>query len=149
MGRRAEVDARGFTLLELIVTLLVIALALGVVMPSVGRGMDTVRARADVARFSAFMRHAREQAITTRRPHAVVVDPAGQRLLLVVGDDEIRESRPLRADLTIEPIPPSGLRVTFLPHGVSSGGRFRLVSSGAHYRVSIEPLTGRVRAERE
>lgn len=149
MGRRAEVDTRGFTLLELLVTLLVIALALGIVVPSVGRSMDSVRARADVARFSALLRHAREQAITTRRPHAVVVDPAGQRLLLVAGDDEVRESRPLRADLSIEPIPPTGFRVGFQPHGVSSGGRFRIVSNGVRFRVTVEPLTGRVRAERE
>jgi prepilin-type N-terminal cleavage/methylation domain-containing protein len=149
MGRRAKVDRRGFTLLELLVTLLVLALALGVTMPSIGRGIEAVRARADVARFSAMLRHAREQAITTRRPHAVVVDPAAHRLLLLGGDDEVRETRALRADLTVEPNPPNAFRVSFQPHGVSSGGSFRLVTGGMRYRVSVDALTGRVRADRE
>ena len=149
MGRPATVDRRGFTLLELLVTLLVLALALGVTMPAIGRGVEAIRARADVARFSAMLRHAREQAITTRRAHAVVVDPAGHRLLLVVGDDEVRETRALRPDLTVEPNPPNAYRVTFQPHGVSSGGNFRLVTGGLRYRVTVDALTGRVRADRE
>lgn len=149
MGHRAVVDARGFTLLELLVTLVVLALAVSVVVPSVGRGMDAVRARSDVARFSALLRHARERAITTRRPHAVVLDQAGHRLLLVAGDDEVRETRPLGADLTIEPIPPSPARVSFQPYGVSSGGSFRIATAGARYRVTVDPLTSRVRADRE
>ena len=47
-GRRGAQP--GFTLLELIVTLLVLALAAGIALPSIGRGTETVRARADVSR---------------------------------------------------------------------------------------------------
>jgi general secretion pathway protein H len=149
MGRqRHEIGDRGFTLLELIVSLLVIALAVGIVIPAVGRGTETLRGRSEVAAFSAMLRHARDQAITTRRGHAVVIDPAGRRARILATPDEVRQTRALPADLEIEAIPPQALTVRFDPNGVSSGGEFRLATKNIRYRVTVDPLTGRVRAER-
>jgi prepilin-type N-terminal cleavage/methylation domain-containing protein len=147
--RRHEVGARGFTLLELIVTLFVIALAVGLVAPVVGRSTDTLRGRANVARFSAMLRHARDQAITTRRSHAVVIDPAGHRATLVAAPDEVRQARTLSADLQVDANPPDALNVRFEPTGVSTGGDFRLTTGGMRFRVTVDQLTGRVRVERE
>lgn len=149
MGKRREVGAHGFTLLELIVALFVIALAVGLVAPVVGRSTDTLRGRADVARFSAMLRHARDQAIATRRGHAVVIDPAAHRATIVAAPDEVRQTRSLAADLRVEATPPEALSVRFEPNGVSSGGDFRLITGQMRYRVSIDPLTGRVRVERQ
>ena len=143
-----EVDARGFTLLELIVALFVLALAVGVVVPVVGRSTDTLRGRAEVARFSAMLRHARDQAITTRRDHAVVIDPAGHRATIIAGRDEVRETRALPPDLGVEATPPPALTVRFEPNGVSSGAEFRLTTGPTRYRVTVDALTGRVRVER-
>jgi len=143
-----EIGDRGFTLLELIVSLLVIALAVGIVIPAVGRGTETLRGRSEVAGFSSMLRHARDQAITTRRAHAVVIDPAGRRARILAAPDEVRQTRALPADLEIEAIPPQALTVRFDPNGVSSGGEFRLATKNIRYRVTVDPLTGRVRAER-
>jgi prepilin-type N-terminal cleavage/methylation domain-containing protein len=150
MGRqRHEVDGPGgFTLLELIVSLFVIALALGLVIPAVGRGTETLRGRSEVAGFSAMLRHARDQAISTRRPHAVVIDPTARRASIVAAPDEVRQTRPWPADLEIRATPPEALTVRFDPNGVSSGGDFRLVTRTVQYRVTVDALTGRVRAER-
>jgi prepilin-type N-terminal cleavage/methylation domain-containing protein len=96
MGRRAALSAsRGFTLLELVVTLSILALAVGLAVPTISRSMDGIRARADVAGFSAMMRHGRERAIVSRRSQAVVIDPAARRVSLVAGgpDGEVRETR--------------------------------------------------------
>ena len=147
MGERQQVGARGFTLLELLVVLMILALAAAVAGPSIGRTVDTVRARAEVARFSALLRHTREQAITSRRPHALVVDPPAHRVTIMAGE-EVRESRSLPDHLDIEAEPPGSLTVRFEPQGTSSGGAFRVTSGHLHYRVTVEPLTGRVRIER-
>jgi general secretion pathway protein H len=149
MGKRREVNVAGFTLLELIVALFVIALSVGIVAPIVGRSADTMRGRADVARFSAMLRHARDQAITTRKVHAFVVDPGGHRATIVAAPDEVRQTRTLSADLRIDANPPEALRVSFEPNGVSSGGDFRLTTGHMRFRVSIDQLTGRVRIERQ
>jgi prepilin-type N-terminal cleavage/methylation domain-containing protein len=150
MGRgEALSNQRGFTLLELIVTLLVIALAVGLAVPTIGRSTEAVRARADVAGFSAIMRHARERAIVTRTAQAVVID--GHRVSRVTGgpDGEVRETRALSERLTIEANPPPALTVRFEPQGGSSGGDFRLTSGKIVYRVTVDALTGRVRSSRQ
>jgi general secretion pathway protein H len=150
MGRRRpEVSQRGFTLLELVVTLLILALAIGLAGPMIGRSTQSIKARAEVARFSALLRHTREQAITSRQPHSLVIDPAGHRISIVAGEDEVRETRALPEALAVEADPPPALSVRFEPQGVSSGGNFRLTSGSIRYRVRVDGLTGRVKAERE
>lgn len=140
----------GFTLLELVVTLFVIALATALAMPAIGRGTEGLRVRVEVAGFSAFLRRAREQAVTTREERAVTVDPAGGVVTDEAGNHRVRGRRPLPDGLTIEADPPAALTVRFSPQGSSSGGAFRLASrNGVAYRVTIDPLTGRVRSLRE
>jgi prepilin-type N-terminal cleavage/methylation domain-containing protein len=148
MDRRAAALApSGFTLLELVVTLVVLALAVAVVGPTIGRSTDTIRTRAEVARFSALLRHAREQAITTRRTHELIVDPTAHRVTLRSGD-EVRQTRSLPEHLSVQ-ADPVALTVRFEPHGTSSGGVFRVASGTARYLVTVDALTGRVRTARE
>jgi prepilin-type N-terminal cleavage/methylation domain-containing protein len=155
MGQREEVaPARrdgGFTLLELIITLLVIALAVGLTIPAIGRSSEGIRVRAEIAGFSAVLRHARELAITNHAPHAVVVDTTAHRMTIRSGgpEGEVRQSRPLPARLSVHAVPPSGLTVRFQPQGTTDGGDFRLVSGAVTYHVTVDPLTGRVRSVRE
>jgi general secretion pathway protein H len=152
MGRGAAplADQRGFTLLEVIVVLVIISLAVGLTIPAIGRSTETIRVRAEVASFSAVMRHARERAIVSHQPHVVVVDPVARRLRLVAGgpQGEVRESRSLSENLTIVADAPA-LAVRFEPQGGSSGGDFRLSSGTIAYRVTVDGLTGRVRSVRE
>lgn len=137
---------QGFTLIEVVIVLFVLGLAAAVVVPSVGRGSDALRTRADVAGFSAFLRHAREQAITRGEPHEVRVDPEARLLVLALsGSEAVRASKRLSSRLRIEAHPPSALTVQFLPHGLSTGGSFRIEGPGGRiYLVSVHPLTGRV-----
>lgn len=148
MGKRPEVGARGFTLLELIVVLLVLAVAAGLAMPAIGRSVDAVRVRAEIAGFSAVLRHAREQAIVLRRVHAVVVDPT-EHQVRILADDEVRKTRAIPAGWTIEASPPPNLTVRFEPQGSSSGGDFRIVAGPVTYRITVDAVTGRVRSLRE
>ena len=152
MGRPSEV-ARGFTLLELIVTLAVLALAAAVVTPAIGRGADALQARADVASFAATLRHARERAINVQRTHRVVIDPAARRVAIVAAgtgedDKEFRETRSFSPKLTIEPAQ-EGSEVTFDARGIASAAAFKLTSGGIVYHVKVDPLSGRVRSTRE
>src|SRR5204863_9031333 len=85
------------TLLDLIVTIATLAVLVALVTPSIGRGTEAVRMREEVAGFSALLRHARERAIVSQKPQAVVIDVAAQRVSVRVGgpDGEVRESRAL------------------------------------------------------
>src|SRR5262245_44196055 len=158
MGTREEKAAvtggrqaiAGFTLLELIVTLAILAVVIAMVTPSIGRGTEAVRMRAEVAGFSAMLRHARERAIVSQKPQAVVVDPTSQRVSVRVGgpEGEVRESRALAEGMTVQAAPPPALTVQFDSRGSSSGGDFRLSSGAITWRVTVDALTGRVRSSR-
>ena len=149
--RRPRLGPGGFTLLELIITLAILAVVVALVTPSIGRSTEAVRMRAEVAGFSALLRHARERAIVSQKPQAVVIEVANQRMTLRAGgtDGEIRQSRALPDRLTIEATPPPALTVRFDAQGGSSGGDFRLTSGGITWRVTVDPLTGRVRSGRQ
>ena len=149
MGQQSKVDARGFTLLELIVTLVVLAVAVGLVAPTIGRSTEALRARAEVAGFSATFRHAREQAITTREPYTVAVNPTNRLVIVTTGEDEVRWTRTLSSRVDIRAETPGSLAVRFEPQGTSSGGEYRLSSGKITYRVTVDPVTGRVRNQRE
>ena len=139
---------RGFTLLELIVTLL--ALATAIVVPAIGRGTEGIRVRAEVAGFSAFLRRAREESVTTRTDLAVTVDPAARLVREETADNQVRARHVLPERITIEADPPAALTVYFSPLGFSTGGAFRVGGAGGVvYRVSVDPLTGRVQSRRE
>ena len=149
MGKQSEIGSRGFTLLELVVALLVIAVAVGLVAPTIGRSMESVRARAEVAGFSATLRHAREQAITTRQQHTVVVNLTSRLVTVIGAEDEVRWTRAISPRLTIDATTPDALIVRFEPQGTSSGGAFRLSSGAVTYRITVDAVTGRVRNQRE
>jgi type IV fimbrial biogenesis protein FimT len=140
---------RGFTLLELLVTLLVLAVVVGLGLPTVGRSADTIRSRAEVARFAAVLRRAREEAITSRQARDVVVDPGAGRVRIMAGPDQVREAWTLPGGLTVQAATPEALTVRFEAYGVSSGGEYRLTTGTSHWRVVVDPLTGRVRTTRE
>jgi hypothetical protein len=69
--------------------------------------------------------------------------------MIVAAPDEVRQTRMLSTGLRVDANPPEALSVRFDANGVSSGGDFRLTSGEMRFRVSIDPLTGRVRIERQ
>jgi type II secretion system protein H len=152
MERRAAAAptpvAPGFSLIEVILVLFVITLVAAVAAPIIGRTVDGVRMRTEVAGFSATLRHAREQAVATQRPHRVEINPAEHRLSVIADESDVRLTRSLGRQVSVQAIPPLALTVSFEPHGVSSGGDFRLGTGALVYLVSVDPLTGRVRVSR-
>jgi prepilin-type N-terminal cleavage/methylation domain-containing protein len=144
--RRRARSERGFTLLELIVTLLILMLVAGLSVPVVGRSSDAVRSRAEIAGFSAVLRHARERAIISRVSHTVVIDPTNRTMTVLAGSDsDVHETRPLPERLTVEATPPPALTVRFEPQGTSSGADYKVKAGDVVYRVTVDPITGRVK----
>ena len=147
--RRARSAAGGFTLLELIVTLMVLMIVIGLAVPVVGRSSDAVRNRVEIAGFSALLRHARERAITSRVSHSVVIDPANHTMTVLAGPEgEVRETRQLPERMTVEATPPQALTVRFEPQGTSSGADYKVKTGDVVYRVTVDPVTGRVKNTR-
>ena len=153
MGREVT-RSGGYTLIELVLVMLVLAVASGVAAPAVGRAVDGLRVRAEVAGVASFLRSAREQAVTRGQAHEVTLDAArGVLLVRRAGGESIaggETRRHLSSRLHVVPEPGSILQpITFLPHGRSSGGVFRVEAGGSRaYLITVNPLTGRVSTRR-
>lgn len=150
MANRPSPQA-GFTLIELVVVLFLLSLATGLALPTVGRSIEALELRAQVAGLSAFLRYGRAHAITRRAAHEVRLDPDAHQLTLIpVGGDNPKARRRLSSRIRISPDPPEARVVTFSPQGFSSGASFRLEAPGGRvYRISVDPITGRVSNQRE
>src|ERR1700737_782736 len=118
---------RGYTLIEVVVVLVVLAVAAGVVVPAAGQVADTVRIRAQVSGVASFLRFAREQAVTQHRAYDVQLDPEAHALVLRAGDGAgagaVLATRALAPTVRLETDRPLGRGITFYPHGLSRGGR--------------------------
>jgi Tfp pilus assembly protein FimT len=138
--------------MELVVVLAVLAIAAAVVAPGVGRTADSVRARAEVGAVAAFLRSAREHAVTRRQAMEVRVDDETHSLVMRrtghTGEAAVQATRAVSSLLRIAADPPPP-RVTFLPHGMSTGARFAIATPGPRaYVITVDALTGRVSTER-
>ena len=143
---------RGFSLMELVVVLAILAIAAAVVAPGVGRTADGVRARAEVGAIAAFLRSAREQAVSRRQAMEVRVDDETHTLVMrragQAGEAGAPATRAISSLLRIAIDPPAPA-VTFLPHGMSTGARLAISTPGARaYVITVDALTGRVSTTR-
>ncbi len=163
---------RGFTLIETVVVLLVLALVAGVAAPAIGRGLDAIALRTEVAGIASFLRAARAQAIARRRSVEVRIDRDGHTLVRQDAADgrsaadggtaadggSAADGENARAGAAVHHLSsrlrltadgPADRPVTFFAHGLSSGARLLVDSPDAgRFVVTVDPLTGRVATRR-
>jgi hypothetical protein len=128
--------------MELAIVLALLGVAAAIVAPGVARTADGVRARAEVGAVTGFLRSARELAVSRGEPVEVRIDVSGGALVMAGArpDAAVHATRPL-ALVHVAGAP----RVTFFPHGMSSGARLAVTTPGARaYVIAVDALTGRV-----
>jgi general secretion pathway protein H len=141
---------RGFTLVELLVVLVIAALALSLVGTSISRNISGAEMRNAARKVAASLRYTRTQAILTKSEQVFLVD-TDKRTFKAAGrpTEELPEGMNVelntaRSELTSETA--GGIR--FYPDGGSTGGNVRLEANGRVYRVNVTWLTGEASLER-
>lgn len=139
---------RGFTLFELIVVLMIIAVATAFVAPAVGSGWRSREIRQGTRQVAGVMRGLRERAVRRGVDQELVLDADGATLRSSGG-----EVATLPAGVEIVGVrggwrdSDGGVRVLFYPSGGSNGvGMIVAARSGAGLRfaIDVEPLLGSV-----
>lgn len=168
MSRRATAarGSHGFTLLELLIVLTIMAMAVALVTPAIGTGLRGWRLEAGVRDVGTLVKFARNQAVTRGQRFGVVLDRSRNIYWLdheppVVVDpaDAGRLGVRLYAlpdGVRFGEVTVAGVRVAedratlvFFPRGDSTGGEVRVVDErGVGYRVGVDDVTGRVRVSR-
>ena len=137
---------RGFTLIEMIVVLAVLALVLGIVLT---RGpVRSARLELDGAArtVATALRAARAEAIARDHPVRVTLDAAAHEMRIGAAAPRML---PPEFALTITPALGGAASkpitaIAFLPDGSSSGGRILIASAQRRVLVGVDWLTGRV-----
>ena len=148
-GQRIEhvrASATGFTLLELLLVLFILALVTAVVVPSLGGG-EVVEIKTAARSLAAGLRQARNHALNANRPARLSVDVA-KREFRLPGESRARKL-PERIDIVLftarsEQESEERGAIRFFPDGSSTGGRITLSTEKFRYLVDVDWLTGRV-----
>lgn len=135
----------GFTLLELLVVLTVVALMYALAAPQMGAGLPGVSARGAARDLVAVLQEGRSLALTEQRAVVVSIDGTARSLQLDGRNQPLRG----KAQIHSGDVAAERFAVHFYPDGSSSGIELRVEQEHHRYRVSVDWLTGRVALHRE
>jgi general secretion pathway protein H len=139
----------GFTLIEALCTLTIIALILSVVVPSMLRKPDGVVLEAATRQIAASLRLARTKAITTNAEIVVEID-ADKRIIAQQDIPSVQLSSDIALRLTTAREESRGearAAIRFFPDGTSSGADIVLSLRGRTAKISINWLDGEPKLE--
>jgi general secretion pathway protein H len=145
-GGARRVRHRGFTLVEIIAVVALIALAVTLVGVSVGTGLEGARVRAASKELAAALRFTRTQAIVKRESQVLIVD-VENRTYTAPGRAPVELPRQLELKLLTaaqEQVGDGIGQIRFFPDGSSTGGHVELILDDAHWRIDVGWLTGEV-----
>ncbi|MGY6588981.1 MAG: GspH/FimT family protein [Wenzhouxiangella sp.] len=141
----------GFSLVELIVVLVLIALLMMMVGLSITRSVASAEMRNAAREITAGLRHTRGQAVIQRQQQVFTVD-AQSRTWQAAGRPPVQLPEGLevtlntaRSELTGEAA--GGIR--FFPDGGSTGGSVSLIAGQREWHVTVGWLTGEIGIERD
>ena len=141
---------RGFTLVEMLVVLVIAALAMALVGTSISRSISGAEMRTAARKVAASLRYTRTHAILTKSEQVFLVDTekhsfqAADRQQETLPKGMNVELNTARSELTSETA--GGIR--FYPDGGSTGGNVRLEANGRVYQVNVAWLTGEASMQR-
>jgi general secretion pathway protein H len=138
---RAEAERQaGFTLVEALLAVGLVALLAAVATPLLRGPPPRVQVAAEAARLAAALRVTRSAAMAQSRPLDFVISPHSRSYASpVVPATRLRETTEVHAQLA-----PATGAVRFYPSGRSSGGAIRLRSGAAEAAIRINWATGHV-----
>jgi general secretion pathway protein H len=142
-----ERSKRGFTLLEMVCVLAVIALLAAVLLPFIPHETSRARLEAYALQAATLLKADRDSAINRNVSIATLVDAGGRAIRSGASTSAIRIPDDVRFDAVL----PQTCRrqaalstIRFFANGTSCGGTIMLTRLGAGYEVRVNWLTGRV-----
>lgn len=135
---------KGFTLVELMFVMVIVAFMLALVGTSISQSISGAEMRTAARKVSAGLRYTRTKAILSKSEQVFLLDTetrrytAADREPVELPEGMNVELNTARSELTSETA--GGIR--FYPDGGSTGGNVRLEANGRVYQVNVAWLTG-------
>jgi len=142
--------ASAFTLLELTVVLIIIAVGTGLVVPMIEAGINSREVRRAAREIASTLHFCRDEAVALGKAQQVVIDPL--RNSIYVSDRSrwaVLTDRAVIERAEGDGVPINGMaRVLCFPNGATSGADVVLASradrSRDRLRIRLDPLLGRI-----
>ncbi len=138
---------RGFTLLEMVCVLAIIALLAGVLLPFIPRETSRSRLEAYALQAATLLKQDRNAAIRRNTSVATLVDPGARAIRSGVSTASLR----IPDDVHFEALLPQTCQrqaalstIRFFANGTSCGGTIALTRFNAGYEIRVNWLTGRI-----
>jgi len=138
--------ARGFTMLEMMLVLVIAAMAMGVMLSFSGKGASAADLKASARSIASGLRQAQTTAMQTRRDTQLKLDVETRQFLLPDGSlHQLPEGIELQLyTAESEKLSDRIGAIRFHPDGSSTGGRVTVAIGERKYLVDVDWLTGRV-----
>jgi general secretion pathway protein H len=142
-----DVGERGFTLLEMVCVLAIIALLAAVLLPFVPHETSRSRLQAYALQAAALLKADRDAAITRRTSVATLVDADAR----AIRSGASRAAIAIPADVRFDALLPQTCRrraalstISFFSNGTSCGGTIALTRFDTGFEIRVNWLTGRI-----
>jgi type II secretion system protein H len=138
---------KGFTLVELLVTLVIMVAVFSVAIPQYSQSMESLKLRKSTQEIAAYLRQARNASITESRTVVLVVDTEEHAIRRENADfvyrwpDEIDVGFVANPDRMAEKSRP----IEFRPDGTAADHVMYVSTETRQYTISVDWLTGRVK----
>jgi len=147
LGRIKSRASAGFTLLELLVVLMLMAMVYAMAVPMISAGMPGTELKGAARQLAAGLRQARSQAVSRKEESTLTLDV--EKRNFKVSGDQHRYALPEKLDISLftaqsEMLPDKVGSIRFYPDGSSTGGRITVTSGVRKYDINIDWLTGQV-----
>ena len=147
---RARSAPQGFSLIEIILVMVIIALASVLAAAAMGGGFRGMQLKSSAKQIASNLRYTRAQAIQTGRPQRFVIDPRRHHW---EAPKAHRGNVPPKLGIVFigarEVQPQSGEgAIVFFPDGAATGGRIQLTAGKVAWDINVGWLTGQVELKR-
>lgn len=132
--RLAPASMGGFTLVELLVVLVILAMMLGMALPYLGKSLAGTAERAAIAELRVALRAAGDEAVTHGRTVTFRTEPDGGYW---IGRRHARPPGEIRVAVA------GNGHIAFYPWGGSSGGRLLVEGPNGRRQIVVDVITGR------
>ncbi|HKG99733.1 MAG TPA: prepilin-type N-terminal cleavage/methylation domain-containing protein, partial [Bradyrhizobium sp.] len=137
----------GFTLLEIVCVIAMLAILAAIVLPAIPRGTSTTKLQSYATETAALLKADRNAAVRRRTDVTATVDPASR----TVRSGSSGRSILIPADVTFDAKlatrcndRPAGPTIRFFASGMSCGGAIKLARPGVGFEIRVSWLTGEV-----